>query len=232
MKWGRWEEIRELGAGGQARTYLVRDTDKVNPGDAGVNFANAVEQLRQAIPALGGGMADDAVRRHALAALEAIETYLSRDLGSNVAVLKLLHEPARSDAKALRRLEREVEVLLSCTHPNLLSILDANASDGWFVAPYHRGGTLADNLSSYAGNPETALQALTPLVDAVAVLHAKGVVHRDIKPENIFLSDGHLVLGDFGIVHFEDRKQTRPSETYENVGSRATGCQAGRWVNG
>jgi serine/threonine protein kinase len=88
------------------------------------------------------------------------------------------------------------------------------------VTPYHRGGTLAKNISKYAGDPDAALRVFLPMVEAVGVLHERGIVHRDIKPENIFLSDGRLVLGDFGIVHFADAKQTRLSDSYENVGSR------------
>lgn len=38
------------------------------------------------------------------------------------------------------------------------------------------------------------------LLQAVAVLAAKGIVHRDIKPSNIFLNEScNLALGDFGL---------------------------------
>jgi serine/threonine protein kinase len=30
-------------------------------------------------------------------------------------------------------------------------------------------------------------------------MHGVWVIHRDIKPDNVYLRDGHLVLGDFGI---------------------------------
>ena len=53
------------------------------------------------------------------------------------------------------------------------------------------------------------------------MLHEKGWVHRDIKPENVFFTDGgQFVLGDFGIVFFDDREHTRVSGTFENIGSR------------
>src|SRR6185436_16604940 len=59
------------------------------------------------------------------------------------------------------------------------------------------------------------------LVEGVATLHRSKQVHRDIKPDNIFVaSDGRLVLGDFGLVFFEDDGHTRVSDTFENVGSR------------
>ena len=64
-----------------------------------------------------------------------------------------------------------------------------------------------------------ALEALRSLVRGVELLHSKAAVHRDIKPENIFVSDARLVLGDFGIVYFEDEARARLSDSYENVGS-------------
>jgi len=45
-------------------------------------------------------------------------------------------------------------------------------------------------------------------VDAVAQLHAQGLLHRDIKPANIFLAeDGGIRLGDFGLVTAADSRQ-------------------------
>jgi serine/threonine protein kinase len=59
------------------------------------------------------------------------------------------------------------------------------------------------------------------IVEAVAELHNRGYVHRDIKSKNLFIaSDGRPVLGDFGIVAFEDDAHTRVTEEFERVGSR------------
>jgi len=55
----------------------------------------------------------------------------------------------------------------------------------------------------------------------VAKLHKQRNVHRDIKPKNIFLdADNNLILGDFGLVFFQDEQRTRISKILENVGSR------------
>ena len=72
----------------------------------------------------------------------------------------------------------------------------------------------------YSGKVKRALTAIRPIVEGVATLHEKRIVHRDIKPENIFIDENEqLVLGDFGLVFFEDPGHTRISGTIENVGS-------------
>ncbi len=215
MRWSRWEEVKQLGEGGQGRAYLVRDTDRVD-------VAALLEQLRGAILNASAAVMPHADNlRHATTALGIVEAYLTRDDDENVAVLKILHDAARKDPQALGRLRSEIEVLRRLDHPNLLTILEANPDEGWYVTPYYAEGTLAENLSQFVGRPDVALEALIPLVEGVAALHQLPAVHRDIKPENVFVSDdGRLILGDFGIAYFEDPGHTRLSETYENVGSR------------
>jgi hypothetical protein len=42
------------------------------------------------------------------------------------------------------------------------------------------------------------------LAEAIAAIHATGVVHRDLKPGNVMLDDGQPVVIDFGIAHVPD----------------------------
>ena len=152
--------------------------------------------------------------------LAIIEKYLERESGKYSAVLKVLHEPARRDAKALERLRNEIAVLGGLNHPNLIRIIDSSPREGWLATPFYRKGALIGHLDRFRGHPEEALEAFRGLVEGVEALHDAGAVHRDIKPENIFVVDAGFVLGDFGIVYFEDDDRNRVSETYENVGSR------------
>jgi serine/threonine protein kinase len=75
--------------------------------------------------------------------------------------------------------------------------------------------------TKYRGRGLEALRAFRPIVAAVARLHKSNVIHRDIKPANIFIGNGgDLVLGDFGIVFWADKKNQRLTQSLERVGTR------------
>ena len=114
----------------------------------------------------------------------------------------------------------EVEALLKLNHPSLVHIYEANTHERWFVMEYFNG-TLLDVLARTQNDVLGSFLAFRPLVHAVAELHERGLVHRDIKPGNVFIADdGHLVLGDFGLVINTGAGDFRVTDTYENVGSR------------
>jgi serine/threonine protein kinase len=214
MQYGKWEVIRPLGRqGGQGATYLVNNINELS-------LSALYKRLPNTMTALCSVSYAEDKPGQALAVLQLIEDYLQRESNRLCYVLKLLHEPARKDAKALARLCREVEILSQFDHPSLVKIVDASVEEGWYVMPYYREGTLAEHLQRFAGRPQEALEAFRGLVDGVAELHDRRAVHRDIKPENIFVLGSRLVLGDFGIVYFEDNAKTRITDSYENVGSR------------
>jgi len=130
-------------------------------------------------------------------------------------------EDSREANLAAERIRREIKAMSENLHSNLMKILDADPDSMWYVSQFYENGTLADNRDMFKGDFVKSLKAIRPLVEAVATLHKKSYVHRDIKPQNVFLnSNNELVLGDFGLIYFEDDQHTRFSATYENVGSR------------
>lgn len=51
---------------------------------------------------------------------------------------------------------------------------------------------------------------LMSLIDALQLIHERGIIHRDIKPENIFVTEGsRAVVGDFGIAWFDPEHYKR-----------------------
>lgn len=144
-------------------------------------------------------------------------------LSANRGALKRLHalEDAPHPEGQEERIQREIEAMSKVSHPNLLKLLDSDGGQRWFVAEYHENGTLTKRQKHYEGKVEAALRAIRPVVEGVAELHESGLVHRDIKPDNIFVAaDNRLVLGDFGLIFFDDDDHRRVSLTFENIGSR------------
>lgn len=213
----RWEKVQKLGEGGQGPVFQVRDTDKV------ASTKNLVERASQTIRELASATMVGQQGESYRAFEDIVHQIVERDDPTQYGALKILHEPqdARDPVRAAERISREIKAMASVTHPNLLRILDASAEEKWYVSEYHPKGTLDQRIELFKGDVESALSDFQGLVSGVAHLHEQHMVHRDIKPKNVFFSeDGQLVLGDFGLVFFEDETRNRLSGTLQNVGTR------------
>ncbi len=63
---------------------------------------------------------------------------------------------------------------------------------------------------------------LLPQLLAIEHIHAHNIVHRDLKPENVFIdTDGHIVVGDFGISWLFDDSAPNAYLTRGRVGTPA-----------
>ena len=103
----------------------------------------------------------------------------------------------------LRSFVNEARMLAQFDHPALIKVFrfwEANGT-AYMVMPFLSGQTLQDALKQRGEAPAEAwIRALlSPLMDALAVLHEDKVYHRDIAPDNIMLLAGDRpVLLDFG----------------------------------
>src|SRR3954447_8492490 len=122
--------------------------------------------------------------------------YATSDSGKEVA-LKLI----------LRNLEVERRGVVQCMNlkcPNLLAIHDLktnDAGDTFVIMEYVAGPSLAGMLAQNPGGlPLNEARAwLKGLVEGVAYLHDHGIVHRDLKPANLFMEEGVVKIGDYGL---------------------------------
>ena len=109
----------------------------------------------------------------------------------------------------LGRFLQEVRAAARCAHPAIVTVHDfGNALEGdpgqsapFIVMELIEGGSLAAMLRGPATRarllPGTILP---PVLDALGIAHARGVVHRDLKPANILLTrDLRPKITDFGI---------------------------------
>jgi len=126
-------------------------------------------------------------------------------------------------AQARAQFQSEARVLANLSHPNLPRVTDYfsfGASD--FLVMDFVDGTNLDALVLQRGaQPEATVIAWTnQLLDALAYIHARGVLHRDIKPLNIILtSDGRVMLVDFGLVKVIDTNNPYTATALRGMGT-------------
>ncbi len=111
--------------------------------------------------------------------------------GPRVAV-KLLDRP--SDG-------REAALLGAVRHPHVLPLRRASTDPPALVTDLAPGGSLADQVAARGTFPPgEVVTLLAPLADALAALHARGVVHGDVSGGNVlFVDRGRPVLADLGV---------------------------------
>ncbi len=128
----------------------------------------------------------------------AIDTTLVREVA-----LKVLHPQLTTEPDFLERFRNEARMVASLDSPSIVTIYEMGEVDGrvFIAMKYLSGGSLKERLEKEGALPfDEAVKIMGEICVGLEVAHKKGLVHRDIKPANIlFDSDGHAVLGDFGL---------------------------------
>jgi serine/threonine protein kinase len=112
------------------------------------------------------------------------------------------HDVQEADKVSIKN---EVKILQTLKHPNLIpykdSIMD---SEGYLniILVYCEGGDMYKRIKNSSGKnfpEEQVLDWLCQICLGLYFMHDNKILHRDLKPQNIFLKDGRVLLGDFGI---------------------------------
>ncbi len=129
------------------------------------------------------------------------------ELGRRVA-LKLL-APGAFEPDLVLRFSREAAALARVSHPNVLRVhgLESTPRGPCLVTELVAGEPLDALLARGPLAPAEAGRLVRALADAVAAVHAAGLLHRDLKPSNVLVREGGSpVLLDFGLARELDAK--------------------------
>ncbi|MET8652324.1 Stk1 family PASTA domain-containing Ser/Thr kinase [Nocardia aurea] len=128
-----------------------------------------------------------------------VDTRLDRPVA-----IKVMDPKFASDPQFLSRFEFEARAVAKLKHPSLVAVYDQGVDGDYpfLIMELVEGGTLRELLRERGPMPPHAVRAVAdPVLAAIGVAHAAGLVHRDIKPENVLISDaGEVKIADFGLV--------------------------------
>lgn len=132
--------------------------------------------------------------------------------------LKLLR-PTAVSRRAMRRFEREAEILARLQHPSIARVYETGVIEAgtdaagpptpYFAMELIDGVGLCRYVEANGLPTEERVRLFISVCDAVHYAHDQGVVHRDLKPANILVDQsGQAKVLDFGIARVTGSDQT------------------------
>jgi serine/threonine protein kinase len=128
--------------------------------------------------------------------------HLARSPGGRLVAVKVARPELAGDPRFRERFRREIEAARAVGGFWTAAVVDADphAPRPWLATEYVPGPDLHEAVRASGALPPESVRGLAAgLAEALAAIHAAGVVHRDLKPSNVLLAaDGPRVI-DFGI---------------------------------
>ncbi len=141
-----------------------------------------------------------------------------------VAVKIFRSSKARSPETSRRLRDREVKMLVSARHPNLVKFFESGrvGDDYYYSMEFVEENLLDWMRSGRRLELVDVAQVLRQTAGALAALHNQGVVHRDVKPGNILLDTDpsgaiHVKLTDLGIARIVDEGDIVRQQTHRKI---------------
>ena len=120
--------------------------------------------------------------------------------------IKIVDKRLLEDTKDIQRLKKEIKILKSIRHKNIIQLFDIMESKTnlYFVIEYCKGGELFDYIvKNKRLNEGEACVFFQQIINGVEYLHKQGIIHRDLKPENLLLDyNNNIKISDFGLSTF------------------------------
>jgi serine/threonine protein kinase len=114
--------------------------------------------------------------------------------------VKVLADTIAGDPGFVARFRREAHTAAGLSHPNLADVYDFSEEGErpYLVMQFVPGENLAERLER--GRGVDCERLARELLEALAHIHAAGILHRDVKPANVIIEPGGTAkLIDFGI---------------------------------
>lgn len=119
-----------------------------------------------------------------------------------------------------KRFFREAQAAGKLSHPGIVTVYDVDEDQPTrtpFIVMEYVAGHSLDRLAAVSPDgripPETALDLLQQVAEALDYAHSHGIVHRDIKPSNIIVTEeGRVKIADFGIARITASDVTLPGQ--------------------
>lgn len=148
------------------------------------------------------------------------QVYLGVSKSGRPVAVKVVRPHLAEDPHFRRRFAAEVAAVRRVDSPYTPAVIDADsaAERPWMATAYIPGPSLGDVIDA-AGPlaPDVVLGLAAGIADALAAVHAAGVLHRDLKPANVLLEATGPKVIDFGVAQAEDG--SRMTQTGARVGT-------------
>lgn len=128
------------------------------------------------------------------------------------------------------RIKREIDIMKSVSHPNLINYVDdfkeniSGVPSYFLVMEFAEGINLRQLLNQNKITEVEAINLFLKILDGINALHSirgenedTGIIHRDLKPENIIVNNDEIKILDYGISKIID--YTSITSTGEVMGS-------------
>lgn len=146
-----------------------------------------------------------------------------RSDGARVDV-KLLRPELFKDGEAIRRFQREVRLLMSLEHPNLLQVIEhgRTRTGDPFLVLEHRDGARLSDVVARGPLPVDAVRSIgAQVAQFLSAAAARGIVHRGLCPAAILVCpDGASKVVDLGLSFAADLDDAEEVDVLTTHGQR------------